>query len=180
MKTASKVIAIAIAATLILGVLSAGAVYAAAATWPAARVAANTTFVRPMEALAKLLGMDRDEIREQRQKGKSLAEIAKAKGVDAEKVIDTLLKARKTRLDAAVKAGRLTQAEADKMLEAYKERLKARVNSTEACVPFGPGRGGQRGGGGGSCGGDCEGSAVPGSGTGARGMMGGPSGNAAL
>ena len=66
-----------------------------------------------LTAAAKVLGMTEDALRTELQAGKSLADVAKAKGVDKQKVIDALVADAKTRLAEAVKSGKLTQAEAD-------------------------------------------------------------------
>jgi gas vesicle protein len=59
---------------------------------------------------------------------KSLADIAKEKNVDVQKVIDALVADESTQLDEAVKNGRLTQERADKMKEKMKERVTNMVN----------------------------------------------------
>lgn len=68
---------------------------------------------RHLTAAAEVLGMTEDALRTELQAGKSLADVAKAKGVDKQKVIDALVTEAKTRLAEAVKSGKLTQAEAD-------------------------------------------------------------------
>jgi hypothetical protein len=47
-------------------------------------------------------------------RGKTLADLAKAKGVDTQKLVDVLVAQQKTMLDQAVTDNRLTQAQADK------------------------------------------------------------------
>lgn len=64
-------------------------------------------------AAAKVLGLTEDALRTELQAGKSLTDVAKAKGVDKAKVVDALVAEAKTRLAEAVKSGKLTQAEAD-------------------------------------------------------------------
>jgi len=158
---------VAIVAAAVVGTLLVGGTLAVAATQ-------TGTLPRPMDAIAKLLGLDRTDIMRQRMAGKSLADIAKAKGVDREKLTATMIATRKARLDAAVKAGRLTQAEADKILDAYKKAIDARITNTAPCTP-GAGRGGAGGCGLGGAGGGCGGFGGRGSGQGAgfRGTSGG-------
>jgi hypothetical protein len=111
------------------------------------------------DAVAKLTGLTADDVREQRQDGASFADIAKAEGVGTDAVVDSALSVRKTALDEAVKSGRITQAQADEMLEHMEERLTDRVDSTEpGCDGSGAGGGGGRGFGGGH--GACYGAAA--------------------
>jgi hypothetical protein len=69
----------------------------------------------PGGELASILGMTPQDLQAQFQAGKSLAEIAQAKGISRDDLKKKLLDARSARLDAAVKAGRLTQAQADQI-----------------------------------------------------------------
>ncbi len=96
--------------------------------------------------IAKLLGMTSDQIWAERVQGKTLADLAKEKGVDTLELVDALVTSQKTRLDQAVTDNRLTQAQADKWLEWYEQA--AALQLTE---PYGPGFGfgGMRGGRGG-------------------------------
>ncbi len=66
-----------------------------------------------LTAAAKVLGVTEGILRTELQAGKSLADVAKAQGVDKQAVIDALVTDAKTRLAEAVKNGKLTQAEAD-------------------------------------------------------------------
>ena len=81
-----------------------------------------------LEAAAKYLGLTEAELRTQLEAGKTLAEIAKAQG----KTVDGLEKALtadvKTKLDAAVKAGTITQAQADELLKRTTDHLDDLVN----------------------------------------------------
>ena len=99
-----------------------------------------------MDDIAELLGMTRDEIWAERVQGKTLADLAKEKGVDTQELVDALVASQKTMLDQAVTDNRLTQAQADKWLEWYEQA--AALQLTE---PYGPGFGfgGMRGGRGG-------------------------------
>ena len=99
-----------------------------------------------MNDIAKLLGMSLDQIWAERVQGKTLADLAKEKGVDTQPLVDALVASQKAMLDQAVTDNRLTQAQADKWLEWYKQA--AALQLTE---PYGPGFGmsGMRGGPGG-------------------------------
>ena len=86
--------------------------------------------VSASDSVTKLLGIDAAQIVEQRQDGQSLADIAKTKGVDEAKLVDTITADRKAQLDALVKAGTLTQAQADLMLERMQTQIKTAVERT--------------------------------------------------
>ena len=77
---------------------------------------------------------------------KSLADVAKAKGVDIAKVTDALTAEFKAHLDEEVASGEHTQAEADAKLAEFKTRVTDMVNNVR---PAGaPGGRGPRGHGG--------------------------------
>ncbi len=96
------------------------------------------------DALAKALGLEPAALRTELQAGKSIADIAKAKSIDLATVKATLVKAEKDALAAAVTAGKLTQAQADKMSANIEARIDAMLNgSGRPGFPGGPGRGPQ-------------------------------------
>ncbi len=99
-----------------------------------------------MSDIAKLLGMTLDQIWAERIQGKTLADLAKEKGVDTQALVDVLVSLQKTQLDQAVADNRLTQAQADKWLDWYKQA--ATLQLTEP-YGLGFGIGGMRGGPGG-------------------------------
>ena len=82
------------------------------------------------EAMQKLLGMSREEIQEERQEGSSLLEIAESKDVTAEELTETILEAKKYRLEEAVEEGCLAQAQADERLELMEERIEEKINNS--------------------------------------------------
>ena len=69
----------------------------------------------PGQAIADLLGMTPQEIRTEFQAGKSLAQIAEAKGVSRDALKAKILETQKARLDAAVAAGRMTAEQAQQV-----------------------------------------------------------------
>jgi hypothetical protein len=87
-------------------------------------------------AAAKALGMTETDLLTALRSGKSLAAVAKEKGVDVQKVVDALVAEAKERVANAVKDGRLTQAQADQRLKDLTVRITKRVNSA---MPMGPG-----------------------------------------
>ena len=96
-----------------------------------------------LDAAAKALGLTADDLRTALQGGKSLADVAKSKGIDPAKVVDALVAELKAHLDSEVASGEHTQAEADQMLAAAKTRIQDFVNGTAPAG--GPGFGGPGG-----------------------------------
>ena len=86
-------------------------------------------------AAATYLGLTQAELRTQLESGKSLAEIAKAQGKSVDGLTKALSAELKKKLDAAVKDGKLTQAQADEIESRMTEHLDDIVNGTG-----GPGR----------------------------------------
>jgi hypothetical protein len=82
------------------------------------------------EAAANYLGLTEAQLHEQLRAGKSLAQIAKDKGKSADGLKKALHDAVKEDLDAAVKAGRITQAQADEALDRFDERADDLINRT--------------------------------------------------
>ncbi|MBW7476408.1 hypothetical protein K0T92_16875 [Paenibacillus oenotherae] len=79
--------------------------------------------------LAKLLGMTEDALKESLAAGKSLADLAQEKGVDAAKVTEALKSAAVKGINTAVTDGKLTQEQADKQIENLDARIEKIVNS---------------------------------------------------
>ncbi|WP_308636064.1 hypothetical protein [Paenibacillus silvisoli] len=77
---------------------------------------------------AKLLGLSDGELKTALGEGKSLADLAKEKGVDAQKLIDAQKQAIVDNVNEAVKAGKLTQEQADKATAAAGEMAERLVN----------------------------------------------------
>lgn len=125
------------------------------------------------DVVAKLTGQTPDQVRAERAKGTSFADIAASKGVSADQVQSSALDARSRALAAAVKAGTITQAQADSMAARMKARLGDRIASPApagcdgAGAGAGCGMGGGRGAGNGA--GACGGGACGGGGCGSAG-----------
>ncbi len=162
-----RVVAIA-AAALVAGLVLGSFGLASAATTTStpgagfgARMGAMWNGSTLADIVAKLTGLSADQVRTDRQAGKSFEQIAGAKNVSADKVVSAALDARKAALDAAVKDGRITQAQADTAYANMKSRITTKVGSTApGCTGAGLGSGGGFGGGrgrGGGCGGACLG-----------------------
>lgn len=114
---------------------------------------------RLADIVASMTGKSAEEIQAERQAGKSFAQIAEDNGVKSDAVVDKALDVRKGALDDAVKAGTLTQSDADAAYDRMQSRLTDRIDNTAAgCGGGGMGGGGRgggrgRGGQGGGCGG---------------------------
>jgi hypothetical protein len=89
------------------------------------------------EATAKVIGITVDQLRTAREAGQTLTQIAAAHGVSKDKLIAGLVAAAKSELAADVKAGRLTQAQADQLSATLTARITERVDQ----VGRGPGGG---------------------------------------
>ena len=81
-----------------------------------------------LDAAASYLGLTQAELRTQLDAGKTLADVAKAQGKTVDGLVSALVADEKNELDAAVSAGRLTQAQADQMLANAQDRFTALVN----------------------------------------------------
>src|SRR3954453_3870584 len=98
-----------------------------------------------LDAVAKYLGITEAQLRTELQNGKTLADVAKAHGKTVDGLVNALVDEAKTKLDAAVKAGKLTQAEANQMLSELKEHLTDFVNGKFPAPPFGEHHGDRHG-----------------------------------
>jgi polyhydroxyalkanoate synthesis regulator phasin len=93
-----------------------------------------------LDIVATTLGITIDDVRTALQSGQSIADLAVSKGKTAQDVIDAIVQQATTKLNAAVTAGDLTQAEADQRLADLTTRVTEFVNSTAPVDgPWGPG-----------------------------------------
>ena len=83
-----------------------------------------------LDAAAKVLGMSVEDLRSALEGGKSLATVAREKGIDVAKIVDALVAEFKAHLDQEVASGIHTQAEADQKLADARTRIEAFVNGT--------------------------------------------------
>ncbi|WP_301173056.1 hypothetical protein [Brevibacillus nitrificans] len=82
------------------------------------------------EELLTLLNLDAAKLSEELKAGKTLAQVAEAQGVDEDDVIALLVKQQEEKLAEAVKAGKLTQEQADNMTENAADRVKEQLENT--------------------------------------------------
>ena len=83
-----------------------------------------------LDAAASYLGLTEAELATELSGGKTLADVAKAKGKSVDGLVSALVADEKKELDAAVAAGRITKAQADEMLASAKQRFTDMVNGT--------------------------------------------------
>lgn len=83
------------------------------------------------EAVAELLGLTPDELREAQDAGSSLADIAASQGVAVDDVIQAIVDEKAEHLAEEVAEGDLTQAEADARLAEIEQRTTDRVNGAD-------------------------------------------------
>jgi polyhydroxyalkanoate synthesis regulator phasin len=81
-----------------------------------------------LDAAASYLGMTETALRTQLESGKTLAQVAKAKGKSVDGLVDAIMADKKQALDQAVKNGDLTRAEANKILAEMRSRTTDLVN----------------------------------------------------
>lgn len=85
-------------------------------------------FFHGLDAAASYLGLTEAQLHSRIESGKTLAEIAKAQGKSVDGLKDAMVKDAKTHLDAAVKAGRLSSAEEQRVLAGLEQRIDDLVN----------------------------------------------------
>jgi urease alpha subunit len=95
-----------------------------------------------LDAAATYIGVTSAQLRTQLEAGKTLATVATDNGKTVEGLKTALTAAATKDLDAAVAAGRLTQAQADKLLAALPDRLDHEINDAHTGGPGGGFRGG--------------------------------------
>ena len=81
-----------------------------------------------LDAAAEAMGIESEELRAALEDGSTIAEVAEAKGVDVQTVIDALVADAETHLDDAVAAGKLTEEQAATMKANLTDRITAMVN----------------------------------------------------
>jgi polyhydroxyalkanoate synthesis regulator phasin len=80
--------------------------------------------------LASILGMSPDELRTAFQSGKSLAQIGQEKGISRDDLKAKILAARKTRLDQAVQAGKMTAEQEQQILDRMTANIDRQLDMT--------------------------------------------------
>jgi len=80
-------------------------------------------FFHGLDAAAAYLGLTDEQLEGRLNSGKTLAQIAKAEGKSVDGLKAAMLKDAKAKLDAAVKAGKLTKADEQKVLKDLEQRI---------------------------------------------------------
>ncbi len=88
---------------------------------------------------ARVLGVDQATLVTTLNGGKTIAAVAKEKGISTDKIVDEFLAPRIMALKSSVDAKRITQAQADAMLATMKPNVTSQLSSKWA--PRGPGMG---------------------------------------
>ncbi len=83
------------------------------------------------DGVAQFLGITEEKLREELRSGKSLAEIAQANGKTAAQLKTFILTNAKTKLDQAVKDGKITQQMADRMYQELEQRVDDMITRTK-------------------------------------------------
>jgi ribosomal protein S13 len=103
---------------------------------------------KSLASVATVLKMTEAELKTQLDAGKSLADVAKAQGVNVQSVIDVIVTEVKAHIADEVKSGEITQAEADAKLADVTTKVTEMVNSVRPGDMGGRGHGGHGGRGG--------------------------------
>ena len=92
-----------------------------------------------LNVVADLLDMTPGELIAQIQDGKTLLEVAEDHGLTAEDLADAMLATRIEVIQAMVETGRITQEQADRMIETMAERMLSRISSGDCAGEPGTG-----------------------------------------
>jgi hypothetical protein len=84
-----------------------------------------------IQEAATILGVDQTTIIDQLKQGKTLVQAAQDKGVTEDVLLQKLTDAENQSIDAAITAGKITQAQADKQKSGLAAHLKKEVENTE-------------------------------------------------
>lgn len=79
------------------------------------------------KTIAEALGMTVDELQAARAEGKSVADLAKEKGIKLDDLTNKMINARKSQLEQLVKDGKITQGQMDIMLSNMKTMIEQAI-----------------------------------------------------
>ena len=85
-------------------------------------------FFHGLDAAAGYLGLTEAQLQSRLESGKTLAQIAKAEGKSVDGLKNAMLADARSKLDAAVKAGRLSKADEQRILKDFEARVDDLVN----------------------------------------------------
>jgi hypothetical protein len=89
-----------------------------------------------LDDAASYLGVDEAELRAALRDGKTLADVAKEQGKPVDGLVDALVADEKKELQAAVDAGRLTDAQRDRIVQGLEQRVTDFVNGDAPMFGF--------------------------------------------
>jgi|GEM_PF-587226 len=89
-----------------------------------------------LAAAAEALKLNRDELRRELRKGRTLAELAEQRGIGKEELIRRLAEDAEKRLDARVAEGRLSASRAAQLKASIKAHIEAAVDSRDLLKPI--------------------------------------------
>lgn len=92
-----------------------------------------------LSVAAEALGISTADLKAEFMAGKSIGQVAEAKGVDQQKVIDALVADATATLNAAVESGRIAREQADARIATLPERMREAVERTRPAGDEGPG-----------------------------------------
>jgi polyhydroxyalkanoate synthesis regulator phasin len=95
-----------------------------------------------LSTAADYLGLTQAQLRTQLNSGKTLAQVAKDRGKSVDGLVDKLVASKKERIEAAVKDGRLTRAQANEIEADLKQQVTDFVNNGKLEFHFRKFRGG--------------------------------------
>ena len=84
-----------------------------------------------IETLTNVLGISVEDLQAAKDNGQSIADVARAQGVDVQSVIDSLLANAQARIDAKIADGRIDADRAADRLTTIEERITARINGEQ-------------------------------------------------
>jgi hypothetical protein len=90
-----------------------------------------------LDAAATYLGLTQAQLRTQLESGKSLADVAKAQGKSVDGLKQAMLDSIQSKLDQAVKDGKLTAAQSADIMAKIKASIDALINGKLPSKPFG-------------------------------------------
>jgi hypothetical protein len=93
------------------------------------------------DTVAKELGMTADELKTAINDGRTIADLAKEKGVNIDKLLAKLVESRKANLEQLVKDGKIKQEQMDAMLERMGTMMKSAVEGKSMGMMNGRGKG---------------------------------------
>lgn len=138
MSTRKLIVAGAVAGALGLGTVVGAVVFAPdvslAGARPLRRPAVCVGGSGVIEAAAEAIGIEPAELTRALHEGRTIADVAEAKGVDVQGVVDAIVESERERLEDAVDAGRLTEGQAVAIADDLEERVTDLVNGD--LVPF--------------------------------------------